>query len=300
MEIPHFVVMCSQRFEKNVELFLKSLEINGKLKNFYFTILSNEKVKNSFLRSNADIKIYNYEKVFEKNPWFSCPRWDVEPKSNLYFGIDPDVVAVNDLNPLLKDCNSFQGISGVICYSSPLSLIQWKNLFELFDLNLNEKDLYQLGFQSKPNPSCIGTGALCPYYINNGVVHLSGNLINNFNVDLKKIIYEMSKLSRFRDNHYFSQIAHCLAIEKSKINKRIMPKEFNFLDNYFVDECLPSKNRSLLCYKNKSSSYLNNFKQNLNLKIKKVYFYHYNYSKYRIDSIDDYISYFKNMFLKKF
>lgn len=243
----HFVITISaNEMQSQAEVLIRSIKSIGRCSDSFFTIFTHEleKISNSYIKTH---EVIGYkENVNLKYPWSVCARWNVVPKSDLIIGMDADVVALRDLNPLLEQLRDKRGMSGIIgdafappnSYSNDFSIENWKELFKLASIEY-PKETYV-------TPKGISG---CPYYINNGVVSLSSEYL----MDIRRLTKKMIELinTKCYDDYYITQRANTLAAYACNVPLNVMPKEFNHLQ-YLYGE--PNKD---------------------------TYFFHYNTSKNR-------------------
>ena len=183
-----------------------------------------------------------------KYPWSVCARWNVVPKADLIIGLDSDVVALRDLNPLLEQLKANKGMSGTIGngfappndYSDNFSIENWKELFNLASIDFPEKTYETPKKQSG-----------CPYYINNGVVSLSSEYL----LDIRKYTKKMIELINVKcyEDFYITQRANTLAAYACNVPLNIMPKEFNYLEVFYGK---PNKDTYFFHYNISRNKYL--------------------------------------------
>jgi hypothetical protein len=208
--------------EKQLSLLLKSLSSYGCLSDYYFTVFipNSDVIKNRFIRLNTEIIKYTPDDRFAK-PWTKVCRWNLKPKGNLVVGIDSDVVAWNDLNGLMKNCFKFNGMSARIApfpqSAYHLKPSEWSFLFKNCKIEPNSFDC---NYVNESNKKCI-------YYVNNGIITLSPDLVEGFKHEVNYCLNIANEY--FRNSGFLPQIANTLAIYKSQINKRVMNKNFNFV-----------------------------------------------------------------------
>lgn len=244
----HFVITISanKKMELQAEVLIRSIKERGGCPDSFFTIFTHEskKISNTYIKKH---EIIGYEQNPNlKYPWSVCARWNIFPRSDLIIGMDSDVVALKDLNPLLEQLKSKKGIFGTIAdaFAPPIlntnnfSIEKWKELFNLAGINF-PKDTY--------TTSSGKTGS--PYYINNGVVALSSEYLPEMRIATKKMIEMIN--SKCYNDYFITQRATTLAAYACKVPLNVMPKEFNHLEFSYGQ---PNKN---------------------------TYFFHYNVSKDR-------------------
>jgi hypothetical protein len=149
-------------------------------------------------------------------PWTTCPRWDIEPKSELVVGLDSDVLAMSDYSNGLKQCLNYD-VSGTLAHQAGLTLDEWKQLFE--DANIE--------YPPKLYPT-LYDGTMTPYYLNNGLVALRSEHVEGMREQTKRMLKIINK--RHHDLFYIVQVATSLAIHKLNLNRQLISETFHQLE----------------------------------------------------------------------
>jgi lipopolysaccharide biosynthesis glycosyltransferase len=214
----HFVITTSatEKMELQVEVLIRSIKRIGRCPDSFFTIFSHEheKISNAYIKQH---EVLGHEKNPNlKYPWSVCARWNVTPKADTIIGLDADVVALRDLNPLLEELQAKKGMSGTIACSDDLPIEKWKRLFALASIDFPEKTYV------------TARGQTCPYYINNGVLALSSEYVVEIRHATKKMI-ELINLENY-DDFFITQRANTLAAYACNVPLNVMSKDFNHLE----------------------------------------------------------------------
>lgn len=215
---PHFttVISANDRMEQQVECLIKSLARYG---SFHFTtfIQEREKISSKFLQDHSDIQTYKADPEFHC-PWNTCPRWDAKPKSELYIGIDPDVIAMNDYKRDLASCAKYE-ICGTLAYKSHLNLEQWRVLFD------------DAGIEYPPELyPCCHNGDEMPYYLNNGLITLQSDRVEDMRLATKDMLKIANK--RHYGLFFIVQVATCLAVHKLGLDRKLTSTSFHQLETF--------------------------------------------------------------------
>jgi len=202
--------------ERQAEVLIRSIKSNGCCPDSFFTIITHQpdEIQSAFLKSHQIVGYKQNPKL--KFPWSACARWNITPEEDLVIGLDSDVVALRDLNPLLNQMQSKKGITGTIVCHDNFKIKDWKRLFDLASLDYPE-NLYQ-----------TTRGQRCPYYVNNGVLALSSEYLDDLRQATKTMIDLVS--ANYYHDFFITQRATTLAAYAIKIPMNTMPHEFNHLE----------------------------------------------------------------------
>ena len=158
-----------------------------------------------------------YKSLFKnQQPWISSPKWRIKPRGEVVLGCDADTVIWNR-NLVLQyanTCLAAQAICGTIAYADQLTDSEFRQLFADYGLPYEDKHRYQVSL----NPA--------PFCVNHGAVMIPANLLTVFS----DVFYEhLPKLvDRYPDRYYTPQIAVCLSIYLSGLNRIEFPYSFNY------------------------------------------------------------------------
>jgi len=233
MICPHIcsVISADERMQFEMELLLKSIETIGNCKNYDCTIFSHEKINNSFLKNRT--KIIQYEPdVRLKYPWWTCPRWTADCKGDFLLLMDSDVIVVSDMKKFLSQSVLKYKICGSIGLNSPFedSFENWNFLFKKCGVKLPEYWNTYRSFNELSFPKNLFVNkkdALCPFYINHGVIALP---VCHQEEMRDACFFVINKIYNIiKDNYWFPQIITAIAVEIAKIPNHIWPIEYNCL-----------------------------------------------------------------------
>ena len=206
--------------EKYAELMVNSIRYFSGLDNFYLTIMmpAGQKLKSKYL--NKISKFVYYENPDGLSPpWSGAIRYFLEPKSDVCFLVDTDVLVLDSLIDLVKTIKEEKKfLYGALAYESPFSeqeLYNWKLIYDYFKLNFDQSKFKKHVENNKYCPPC---------YFNNGFLGLHKDLMTKIAPFVKKYVYEINK----KETQFKGQIALCLAIEDSKIEFRTLDYKYNF------------------------------------------------------------------------
>jgi hypothetical protein len=230
---PHIcsVISADERMQLEMELLIKSIETIGNCKDYYFTLFSHEKITSKFLKDRAKIVQYNPDPRL-KYPWWVSPRWTVECKGDFLLQIDSDVIVINDMKKFLSESVLKYKICGSIGLNSPFenSFENWNFLFNACGVRLPEYwNTYRV-FNELPFPKNLFVkkqDALCPFYINHGVIALPVCYQEEMKSSFSFVLNKIHNL--IKDNYWFPQIVTAIAVEVAKIPFHIWPIEYNCL-----------------------------------------------------------------------
>lgn len=267
----HFVITISlnESMQRQAEYLIRSIKGVGKCPDSFFTIMTHEDLSflnNNYLRKEAflhNIQVVQYETNPNlRYPWSTFARWDIEPKEDLIIGLDSDILALRNLQPLLEELTFKGGIcgSGADAFTN-FTIQDWKNLFNLASVPFPEKT-----YRTPDSLISIGQEG-APYYINNGVVCLASKYLEN----MKKITKDMIAIinENYHDDFYITQKANTLAAyickEKYNMPLNLMSKDFNHLEVFYGP---PDKNAFFYHYNVlRESNYFNYIKKTFYPKI---------------------------------
>lgn len=231
--VPHISILLDPKkdHEKYAELLLKSIIKNGNCNNFICTIVipKETKLNNKYLLEKCNYLAY---KTSDGLPWKNSPRFSPTPQSNLFVGIDFDVIALKDINDLFANCLNDSCFSAVQAVDPPFenSFETWSKLYRLAGMDLPNSLFVYRAYKEKIWTDCDFKNLFSPFYPNCGVVLLPSNLL----CELKRSLGEASKITEevCGDNCYFAQICLALALDMSKTPKKILETKYNHLESF--------------------------------------------------------------------
>lgn len=236
---PHFSILISSnsRMEFMTKTLLNSIETFGNCKNYFCTIITDEKrylSKNffDFIQKRGEIIEYVSDSNKFLVPWINCPRWNVPVIGDFFIAFDADVIVLKDLNNLFLDCN-MQKLSGVIADKSPFkqkSYSIWKKLYNVVGVSLPE-NLYTYACHDE-EIFCNKEKSICPPYFNHGLLVLPTNLLLEMQHAVKFVVSKIKNI--IGENYYFPQIVTTLAASVARIECNMLHKKYNTLSD--VDE----------------------------------------------------------------
>lgn len=262
----HFVITSSlsERMQTQIEFLIRSIKGAGRCPDSFFTIFTDDdpqKIKNDYVNSHEVIRYQSNPNL--KFPWSVCARWDVVPKADLIIALDSDIIALQDLNPLLEELKSKKGMAGALADGFtrsgnvyPFSIQDWVKLFNSTRFLKESRVEFPDKTYSTPVSETFSEsfkrgrrGGLpgCPYYINNGVVSLSSEYVPNIRKHTTKMIQLINSI--YPNDFFITQRANTLAAyycnATYNMPLHVMPKEFNHLEIFYGP---PNKNTYFFHY----------------------------------------------------
>ena len=165
------------------------------------------------------VDVQSYEPNLDLlEPWATTPKWDIEPQGDVIIGTDADVMVWNQKLAIqtAEDCLKSNQLFGTIGYAAPFAESEWKTLFDRYKMVDEFKYQY------------TNTKEKCPYYINNGVVMMTKEILPRFRKCYNKWLTEVNKWHY--NCYYMCQIANTMAINELQIPVVAMPRTFNYTE----------------------------------------------------------------------
>jgi len=247
---PHFVILINndERMQFEATLLVSSLETLGGIKEYYCTIVVPEGFKSSsefkkFIEKRGEIK--TYKEAVGSKPYLYSPRWEVEPKSEIFVPIDSDIIVLKNIEQLFLAPS--EKIKGVIGLESPflngLNKTVWEHIFKLFKIETEEKRWTKYRVFDKKSihylklfdkESLVDESTSCPFYFNHGLLITSKSIAKKINSIKNDITNDLIKMG-FEKSYWLNQIVTTICIEKEKIDCEEIDDKFNSIKKLTED-----------------------------------------------------------------
>ncbi len=206
-------------------MLLDSIRTLGGCKNFHCTVFV-QKGEQHLITGFDDVEVQTYRREGRRyvRPWHCCPRWDIKPRGDPFLALDVDVLALSDINGLLK----FDKLAGVIAHKSPFvgnSFQTWKSLYNICGIQ-HPPDWYFYRTY-KQNFFAARGNCLCPFYINHGVIVMPSEWLTPMKAAVQYVIKKTSHV--IGKNYYFPQIVTTLAADMIGVPREPIATKYNNL-----------------------------------------------------------------------
>ena len=154
-------------------------------------------------------------------------RWHIENKCDTCVFIDCDMFLCSDLNEFETPIDY---LGGVIAYDSPLTLIEWKELFSYLKIKFPIKTYITHNTKKE-----------CPFYISFGFVLTNDKIKKAIAQNFYKNLQKIQKIKKYNKLYFLAQVALTITIYELEINFKELPLRYNFPDykhfeNMYIEE----------------------------------------------------------------